>query len=322
MTTSCHVCPICNQTALKFCGRCRNVWYCGKNHQKQHWKEHKTKCVGICLSKLIALPKNQSEDYNMENKEKVESSKRKRSSIFEPEPKTTSDVIWIDNEGQEYHVHSTILQYRSIVLQDLDWTSNDKIEIHSEQYPDVLEMFFEWIYNNRLTWKREHITEKSRYLLHYGCDKQYLIRTLKKFFHTISLVQQELEIWHKMAMWLLCPEDPFLEVIKQKLLDTSLRTDPCHFCDSENVWQFRYGFVNMHTVLVKNLKVNDYLEVLDTENKWFLAKIEEDMTWKWKIHYIGWSRKHDEWIDKTSTRLNPVRTHQIAAKQQHGVLLQ
>ncbi|KZS89758.1 hypothetical protein SISNIDRAFT_458432 [Sistotremastrum niveocremeum HHB9708] len=30
---------------LKACSRCRKIWYCGAEHQKQHWKAHKRNCV-------------------------------------------------------------------------------------------------------------------------------------------------------------------------------------------------------------------------------------------------------------------------------------
>lgn len=38
----CYICK--NTNSLKRCSRCQMISYCGTNHQKQHWKEHK----GIC----------------------------------------------------------------------------------------------------------------------------------------------------------------------------------------------------------------------------------------------------------------------------------
>ncbi len=35
----------CNELQnLKLCSRCKGTWYCSKEHQKQHWKVHKTSC--------------------------------------------------------------------------------------------------------------------------------------------------------------------------------------------------------------------------------------------------------------------------------------
>ena len=38
------VCPVCHQAARKVCSRCKQVWYCGKEHQKEHWRLHKHAC--------------------------------------------------------------------------------------------------------------------------------------------------------------------------------------------------------------------------------------------------------------------------------------
>lgn len=39
------VCAICLATAIQKCSGCQAVHYCSKDHQKQHWKEHKNECV-------------------------------------------------------------------------------------------------------------------------------------------------------------------------------------------------------------------------------------------------------------------------------------
>ncbi|KZT38749.1 hypothetical protein SISSUDRAFT_1061682 [Sistotremastrum suecicum HHB10207 ss-3] len=40
------LCATCGTThELKACSRCRKMWYCGGEHQKQHWKTHKRDCV-------------------------------------------------------------------------------------------------------------------------------------------------------------------------------------------------------------------------------------------------------------------------------------
>jgi len=39
-------CPGCHQTeGLKVCARCKRVGYCGPEHQKAHWGEHKRLCA-------------------------------------------------------------------------------------------------------------------------------------------------------------------------------------------------------------------------------------------------------------------------------------
>lgn len=39
----CAVCDI--TTGLMKCGACKNIYYCGKVHQKCHWRVHKSSCV-------------------------------------------------------------------------------------------------------------------------------------------------------------------------------------------------------------------------------------------------------------------------------------
>jgi len=38
------VCAVCQGLAKLRCSACKNVWYCGKEHQKEDWKIHKAKC--------------------------------------------------------------------------------------------------------------------------------------------------------------------------------------------------------------------------------------------------------------------------------------
>ena len=44
----CPVCELCGSTEeLKICARCKEVWYCSKEHQKRHWKQHKKRCCVV-----------------------------------------------------------------------------------------------------------------------------------------------------------------------------------------------------------------------------------------------------------------------------------
>lgn len=40
-TTTHHKCPVCNGPADNRCSRCKSMFYCSKEHQRQHWKTHK-----------------------------------------------------------------------------------------------------------------------------------------------------------------------------------------------------------------------------------------------------------------------------------------
>ncbi|XP_077254427.1 uncharacterized protein LOC143893199 isoform X2 [Temnothorax americanus] len=57
--TVCHVCKrFGDGVLLKRCGGCRMISYCGQEHQKQHWKQHKPLCKAI---------QDALRDYSMDN---------------------------------------------------------------------------------------------------------------------------------------------------------------------------------------------------------------------------------------------------------------
>jgi len=37
-------CGLCSQPATQLCSICKKIYYCCREHQKSHWKEHKTIC--------------------------------------------------------------------------------------------------------------------------------------------------------------------------------------------------------------------------------------------------------------------------------------
>jgi hypothetical protein len=43
-TTVAKECGLCHVSATMICGGCRSIYYCCKEHQKEHWKTHKASC--------------------------------------------------------------------------------------------------------------------------------------------------------------------------------------------------------------------------------------------------------------------------------------
>jgi len=39
-----NICAVCRLLSKVRCSACKKVWYCGKEHQKENWKIHKTQC--------------------------------------------------------------------------------------------------------------------------------------------------------------------------------------------------------------------------------------------------------------------------------------
>ena len=56
-----------------------------------------------------------------------------------------------------------------------------------------------------------------------------------------------------------------------------------------------------------NLKVGDLVDVLDENNNWCYAEIKNVISYgqEYKVHFVGWDNRWDEWISKKSPRLRP-----------------
>lgn len=50
------------------------------------------------------------------------------------------------------------------------------------------------------------------------------------------------------------------------------------------------------------------LDALDTDKKWYEARVVGAREEQVKVHYRGWSSRWDEWIDRESPRLMPLHS--------------
>ena len=58
-----NVCQLCGALEnLSLCGGCRDTWYCSKDHQRAHWKQHKRKCKGRQQPKLKETASNSARE--------------------------------------------------------------------------------------------------------------------------------------------------------------------------------------------------------------------------------------------------------------------
>ncbi|XP_014209828.1 protein msta-like [Copidosoma floridanum] len=48
-------CAVCKISAKQKCGGCRSVFYCSRDHQKQHWKEHSRSCRAYKMMETEAV---------------------------------------------------------------------------------------------------------------------------------------------------------------------------------------------------------------------------------------------------------------------------
>ena len=53
----CPACELCGSLEnLKVCAKCKEAWYCSKEHQKSHWKQHKKQCSGTQRAEVEGDP--------------------------------------------------------------------------------------------------------------------------------------------------------------------------------------------------------------------------------------------------------------------------
>jgi hypothetical protein len=57
----CNVCE--NKENLKICSRCKIIYYCSTEHQKQDWKTHKNVCKPIWATWAIGLSKKEQAEW-------------------------------------------------------------------------------------------------------------------------------------------------------------------------------------------------------------------------------------------------------------------
>eukprot|EP00980_Cylindrotheca_fusiformis_P008276 scaffold1736_cov127-Cylindrotheca_fusiformis.AAC.90 len=72
-----RTCPVCGKEATKCCSRCKSVYYCSVDHQKQHWKTHKrTSCDSTFQADQYTLHKREFDRiisyYKLNSEEKSE----------------------------------------------------------------------------------------------------------------------------------------------------------------------------------------------------------------------------------------------------------
>jgi hypothetical protein len=62
---------------------------------------------------------------------------------------------------------------------------------------------------------------------------------------------------------------------------------------------------------VNTLKIGDALDVQDPSFQWCMAEVIGISEGRIQVHYTGWPRDKDEWIEIKSGRLAPYKTHLI-----------
>lgn len=61
----------------------------------------------------------------------------------------------------------------------------------------------------------------------------------------------------------------------------------------------------------RKLKIGQWIDVKDTIDQWLEAEVIDVNETQVYVHYNGWGRRWDEWIDMNSPRIATFRTHTV-----------
>lgn len=61
----------------------------------------------------------------------------------------------------------------------------------------------------------------------------------------------------------------------------------------------------------RQFELGQWVDVIDTIEQWCEAEVIDLNESQIKVHYNGWSNRWDEWVEKNSQRIQPLRTFTI-----------
>lgn len=86
-------CVVCALESRNRCARCRTVYYCGKDHQRQDWARHKQTCTSRGSEHKPRAPATQQTSENIENAPKTKKQDSDSDTIKLSDKSVTSSVV-------------------------------------------------------------------------------------------------------------------------------------------------------------------------------------------------------------------------------------
>jgi hypothetical protein len=113
-------CGCCSKFATKKCEKCESVYYCSKDCQRLHWKEHKQLCC-------ITLTKSDDKHYNNKAFLATLLMYSTKSSLWEWTNKIRYWNVYLNIDEQCYYIRSsTKNEYKSSITDNIyDYCNNE-----------------------------------------------------------------------------------------------------------------------------------------------------------------------------------------------------
>lgn len=148
-------CAVCQLLAQKRCGHCGGPWYCSRECQQQHWREHKKEC------KLAAMSKNASAREKVEVASKTCTATKAEDA--EPAPVVPTPI----SESAESTAQALNKDYQK--WKELN-SDSDELDSLDDDYDDVMDL-------NALTGPAEEVAKIRK---HWRYEEKKNKRQMKK----------------------------------------------------------------------------------------------------------------------------------------------
>jgi hypothetical protein len=243
------------------------------------------------------------------------------------------NVIWLDEEGNQYHVHQFLLELRSKVFRTIDLTTEP---FETKMSAEVCQMFFEMLYSCNIDViyiKRNLFIHLISFFFEYdmpeffdSCVERLISKMadgkipLNDDMESLTLIHLSNQVWFSKSQILIDCVVETLRDLKQNFLEEDFT--------KLNPLVYKQYFLSQQ-MRIKNTSSNEEIEYFEEEDdQWYLAKIVYKKGCTTKIEFYRHKGNIDQELVKTCKTINPeyqkdfirpVGTHRIVTFTKNNI---
>jgi hypothetical protein len=215
-----------------------------------------------------------------------------------------ADVVWVDNEENEYHVQSKKLAEKCTVFADLEWEDSQTFRVN--QSSDVVTTFLGIVYESTFAVSDSNVIGLLELLTQYGCSTSTCVIYLSDRIPNMKLLIDPEHAERLSVEYLFWKERelPAIELaLKHQYFSATFRGRAvrCYIPEVEQFLELKFP-TDYRTM---DLSGQDLAlrEVMDSDSRWLAARIELVTKTHYFVHFLCWNHKWDEWIPIHSDRI-------------------